>query len=113
MTSPLGTLYRLGAKILLIGVSYDRSTSFHLAEDIFGKFPKVIHGSAIIENGTRAWKRYENYDYPADSFILLGDEYEKNGLVQTGKLGSANCKLFDMKASIDFGVEWFTENKII
>ena len=110
MVSPLGVLYRLGAKVLLLGTSYKRCTTFHLSEDLSEKFPKITHSSVIMENGVRVWKSYENYDCDDSKFNALGEACEREGLMHLGKVGSADCKLFDMKTVVDFGVKWIIEN---
>jgi aminoglycoside 3-N-acetyltransferase len=111
MASPLGVLYKLGAKILMLGAKYDKCTSFHLAEYVTGKFPKITHSGAVFENGKRVWKRYENYDSNVSDFVPMGEACEKEGFVKTGKIGAADCKLFDMKVAVDFGAEWIIKKK--
>jgi len=110
MASPLGNLYKLGAKILMMGVNYNKCTSFHLSEYMTKKFPKVTHCGAVFENGIRVWKIYENYDSNVDDFVSIGEACENEGLVQLGKIGDADCKLIDMKGAVDFGVEWIIKN---
>ena len=110
IVSPLGICYKLGAKIFMIGTNYDRCTSFHLAEGLTEKCPKITHGSAIMENGIRIWKWYENNDSDTDILIPLGEACEREKFVHTGKVGYADCKLLDMKIAVDFGVNWITKN---
>ena len=111
MASPLGALYKLGAKILMLGTNYDKCTSFHLAEYMTKQFPKVTHSGAVMENGVRVWKQYENYDSDVSAFITLGGACEDNGFVYKGKVGCADSKLFDMKTVVDFGARWIIENR--
>lgn len=106
LNSPLGMLYKLNAKILMIGTNYDKNTSFHFAEDRCGIFPKVTHSGAVMEKGERKWINYENYDSIIENFIPMGIACEENNLVHKGKIGQANCKLLDMKKTVDFCVNW-------
>tara|TARA_Y100001970_G_C13844218_1_gene656000 strand:+ start:332 stop:541 length:210 start_codon:yes stop_codon:yes gene_type:complete len=55
--SPIGHLYDLGVKILLLGVDYDKCTSLYLAE-YRAKFDKklVSEGCAMSLNGERVWQ---------------------------------------------------------
>lgn len=107
MDSPLGKMYDLNAKVLLLGVDYDSCTSFHLAEALNDKMPRVKMGTAIMENGKRTWKWFEDFDYNSDDdFKELGTEFEKTGNVTIDKIGNAECKLFDIKPAVQFGKEW-------
>ena len=112
MDTPLGALYRLGAKILLLGVDYDNCTAFHLSEALTGRLPKTLDHYLVIQNGERQWVSVEDYDYDGDDdFLDLGNAYEQSGAVTAGKIGLATCKLFDLKSAVDFGVEWIACNR--
>lgn len=110
--TPLGELYSLNAKILLLGVSYLNCTAFHLSECLSGKLKKVKQGASIKENGQRIWKWFEDYDYDSDDFIKIGEAFEKSSdIVTDGKVGNADCKLFNIKAAVDFAKKWIIENR--
>jgi len=109
MDTPLGALYNIGAKILLIGVGYENCTAFHLSEALTGIFPKTAERYLITESGGRVWKTVEDYD-GVDSFHSLGSAYERCGCVTTGRVGLAACKLFGFKTAVDFGVDWIMKN---
>lgn len=111
MESPLGALYRLGAKVLLLGVEYDSCTSFHLAETLNKNMPKEKTGTSIIEDGKRIWKWFSDYTYDSEDFEKLGRDFEKNSLVTKGKVGNAQCILFDMKTGVNFAAKWLSNNR--
>lgn len=111
MNSPLGKMYELNAKVLLLGVGYSSSTSFHLAEALNPQMPKKRMGTSIMENGVRIWKWFEDFNYDCDDFEIIGKEFEKNHHVSTGMVGNAKCKLFDMKCGVDFAKAWLYENR--
>lgn len=111
MESPIGKMYNLKAKVLLLGVGYDSCTSFHLAETLIDKMPKVQVGAAILENGKRCWKWFDDYDYDTIDFKLIGNEFEENYNVQKAKIGNAECILFDMKDGVDFAKEWLIKHR--
>ncbi len=49
--SPIGKLYELGGKVLLIGVGYDKNTSIHLADaraEYPGKHNCVEHSACRV-----------------------------------------------------------------
>lgn len=110
-SSPLGKMYNIETKILLLGVGYDSCTSFHLAETQVKDMPKERMGTAMLENGTRVWKWFEDYEYDADDFEKLGKAFEDKYFVQKGTVGNAQCKLFDMREGVDFAKLWLEKNR--
>lgn len=109
--SPLGQLLKLDAKILLLGVGYDNCTSFHMAETLLDKMPKKRTGASVEENGERKWIWFDDCDYDPSDFEKIGGNYEKLYNVNTGKVGNANCKLFNMKSAVDFSIQWMKNNR--
>lgn len=110
--SPLGSLYGLGAKVLLLGVGYDSCTSFHLAETFMDNMPKIKSGTAIQKNGERRWVSFEDINYDSNDFEKLGADFENTNPVSIEKIGNAECRLFDMKAAVDFAKTWFSKNRL-
>lgn len=110
--SPLGKLYELNAKILLLGVGYNSCTSFHLAEAINECESKVMMGAAIEENHKRIWKWFEDYDYDCDDFEKLGNDLEEQGNIVIGNVGNAQCRLFGMQNGVNFAVNWLKVNRL-
>lgn len=112
MDSPLGKMYNLNAKVLLLGVGYDSCTCFHLAEALNKKMPTTKMGAAIIEDNKRIWKWFEDFDYNSDDdFKQIGKAFEATNNVITGNVGNAQCKLFPMKIGVDFANQWLQSNR--
>lgn len=111
MASPLGKLYDLQAKVLLLGVGYDSCTSFHLAEALIDRMPRKRMGAAIYESGERVWKWFEDFDYDSEDFPLLGEQFEQQAQVQVGKVGNAECRLFNIKEAVDYATLWLERNR--
>lgn len=109
--TPLGALYTRNAKILLLGVGYDRCTAFHLAEYLSDRPQLCRHGCAMNENGSRLWKWFEDYDYDADDFPNIGAAFEADGNVNHGKIGNADCRLFHLQPAVDFAHQWLLNNR--
>jgi aminoglycoside 3-N-acetyltransferase len=109
--SPLGKLYELNAKVLLLGVDYDSCTSFHLAETMMGHMPSKRMGTAMNENGQRVWKWFTDYAYDAEDFIELGQQYETHYQVKQGKIGQADSRLLELHQAIPFAVQWLERNR--
>lgn len=112
-TSPIGKLYELDGKVLLIGVDYDKNTSIHLA-DVRAEYPgkhNCIEHSAIMENGERVWKAYETLFVDGEDFNDIGAAFENAHSVNAVKLGNAEIKLMKQRELVDFAVEWIENNR--
>lgn len=112
-TSPLARLYAASAKVLFLGTGYMTCTSFHLAECRSNKRPlKAISGAAMLVQGERRWVRFEDMVFGGDDFPALGEAFERDTrAVAIGKVGEAECRLFPMRAAVDFAVEWMRLNR--
>lgn len=111
LASPLGKLYKLNAKVLLIGVGYDSCTSFHLAEATLTGMPEKKMGTAIKEDGKRVWKWFTDYVYDADDFNILGAHFELERDVRRGEVGHADCALLDMRSAVDYAGAWLKKHR--
>lgn len=111
INSPLGAMYKLNTKVLLLGVGYASCTSFHLSEILTGKMSKEKCGTSILVDGNRQWVWFEDYRYDSDDFDKIGIELEKNIEVNVGIIGNAACKLFSMKNGVDFAANWLNINR--
>lgn len=103
--SPLERLYDLGAQVLLLGVGYDRSSCFHLAESR-AHYPECEEGAPVLEEGVRVWKRYRDVVARPELFPALGQALEATGVVATGQIGRAGYRWFALHTAVDFAVSW-------
>jgi len=106
--SPLARLYDLNGWVLLLGVGYDRSTCFHLAEYRSPGAKRVSRGAPILEAGQRVWKPYIDIEFDPDCFVEMGEAFEQAGSVKVSKVGSATTKLFPVRCAVDLAVSWLT-----
>ena len=104
--TPLGALYRQHAKILLLGVDYMNCTAFHLAEVLSGKGSTVPVGCALIQEGARVWRWFEDFEYDADDFAQIGADLDASGAVTIGQIGCATSRLVDLTVAVDFARDW-------
>lgn len=111
--SPLGKLYELNAKILLVGIGLEANTSLHLAEfkANLPDMPKESKGAAVLENGKRVWKTWETLEYNDEDFHKIAADYEKEAGLTPVFIGQAESHIFSMKSLIDFGMEWLRKNR--
>jgi aminoglycoside 3-N-acetyltransferase len=109
--SPLARMYELDGRVLLLGVGYDSSTTFHLAEYRAPGQTVRSEGAPIIENGQRVWKTHDDIELDADVFPQIGVEFEASGAVTQGRVGSAQAQLFSSRAAVDFAQSWLTARR--
>lgn len=111
--SPIAKLYELDAKVLLLGVGYDKNTSIHLADaraEYPGKHDCIEH-SAIMENGVRVWKEYKTLFVDGEDFEEIGKAFEKENNFTCGKIGDADIKLMRQRDIVDYSVKWIEKNR--
>ena len=111
--TPWGVLYRLGSKVLLIGVDHENNTALHFGE---GKAststtPRQVTGAAVIKDDERRWVSWEEIVYNSDDFQELGAAYERSIGYKPIRVGQAESRLLPMKELIEFAIDWFRKNR--
>ena len=111
--SPIGKLYELNGKVLLIGVNYDKNTSLHLADVLADYKSKrnVNESSAIMVNGKRQWVTYETLYVDGEDFIEIGEDFEKSKQIESVKIGNAVVKSMSQREVVDFAIKWIEKNR--
>ena len=105
--SPLARLEELDAKVLLIGVGFDKCTCLHLAEYRTGA-PKADSSFAALIDGVREWITVSDVAVNDEGFTNLGSEFLKMEKVVRGNIGAAECYLFSLKEAVSFAERWMT-----
>ncbi|MYD63052.1 MAG: AAC(3) family N-acetyltransferase [Gemmatimonadetes bacterium] len=84
--SPMIRAYEQNGKILMLGVDYHSSTYIHVVEVMF-------------------WNERLKEDPNAELIwldrIRLGEVWDRSGILETGKIGDASCRLFQIRAYVD------------
>ncbi|WP_340371941.1 AAC(3) family N-acetyltransferase [Peribacillus sp. FSL E2-0218] len=107
--SPLGKLYDRESYVLQLGAQFDSTTCFHLAEYRI-EYKKVISlGAPVLVEGERVWKEYQELEFREELFTEVGEFYKREYEVKEGYVGSACCRLFSIKESVDYAEKWFNE----
>jgi len=105
-SSPLGVLYDLDAQVLFLGTSYGTNTCFHLAEYRQPDPPVrdflIVRGSA----DNRKLVTYSDVDTDSSIFETIGADFELATPIQLTLIGAAECRLFDLRAGVDFATNW-------
>lgn len=110
--SPVGKLYRLNGKVLLIGVGYEKNTSLHLA-DVRADYPGKRYAkesSAMMVGGTRQWVTYDTLVVDGNDFTQIGKAFEAMADVTKVSIGNAEVTCMNQRKLVDFAV-WWIENK--
>ncbi|KEO82287.1 aminoglycoside N(3)-acetyltransferase [Tumebacillus flagellatus] len=106
--SPLARMYELDAHVLLLGVGYGNATCLHLSELRAPGAELQTQYAPVMEDGARVWKAMTDIHRDSDLFPEIGTAFEKNEPVRTGRVGSAEARLFSLVKCVDFGTEWLT-----
>jgi aminoglycoside 3-N-acetyltransferase len=106
--TPLGKIYALNGKILLLGVDHGNNTSLHLAEIMaeLKNHPQETQGAAILQDNAQKWVEFQDIEYDEDDFIQIGAEFEKKTNYQSQLVGQAPSKLLPARNLIDFAITW-------
>jgi len=105
--SPVARLYDLDGRVLLVGVGYNRNTSFHFSEYRAGKTRYVDELMPLVVDGVVEWTEVTEIEFMDDqSLIDLGTDFEASNVVVNGPVGSAESRLFGVRDCVDFGVQW-------
>ncbi len=113
--SPLGAVYRLGGKVLLLGCGYDSCTSLHLAEWRL-KAPRGAQGASVRQpDGRGQWITWTDVRDNTDDFEELGADFEaaegpRAGL-SVGRVAKATARLVPQRALVDFAGTWLAAHR--
>lgn len=102
--SPLGTLVKLDAKVLLLGVGFDKCTAFHLGEN-----RSVSRVRAYDFKIGGEWRDFKALTYDDSDFRDLGERFKKDHEhdVSKGTVGDAETWLFPLAVAA-----WYAESEL-
>jgi aminoglycoside 3-N-acetyltransferase len=110
--SPLAVLYRMHARILMVGVGYGKCSAFHLAEYRYSPYPpEQIYECVIKENGHRRWLEYADVRLDDSDFEELGSALECAIDVSQGTFCGAEIRSIPIRQAVDFAARWLAENR--
>ncbi len=112
--SPLAVLDARGARILLLGVCYDKCTALHLGESRSGlQLRRVANGAPILVDGERSWIEFTEPAVDDSDFFAVGAAFEADqpDSVKHGRVGHAEARLIDMPALVAFAAKWMAEHR--
>jgi aminoglycoside 3-N-acetyltransferase len=111
-SSPLGVIYRLDGKVLLLGCGHDSNTSLHLAEWRQKSPPRASTGASVRRpDGTSEWISWTDVVANTDDFEQIGAAFEVAMGLSAGQVGDADAWLMPQRALVDFGTGWMAEHR--
>ncbi len=111
--SPLGRLYDLDAKVLLLGVGHGNDTSLHLAEyrAVWPGKADTRVGVPMRIDGVRQWHVYDDLDLDESDFATIGDDFASSGGERRSSVGAGEGRLCRQRAIVDFAVAWIEAHR--
>lgn len=110
--SPLGAVYRLGGKVLLLGCGHDSNTSLHLAEWRQKSAPRGVKGASVRRtDGSSEWISWTDVVDETDDFEQIGAAFEVAVGLSAGQVGQAEARLMPQRALVDFAADWMDEHR--
>jgi len=104
--TPYYKLARSGGKVLLMGVDQDRNTTLHAAEALTGAaYLKDITSAYIDDEGREVVIPIAAMAGPHRDFIGLDRLFRERGIMRTGRIGNAVCRLMDAGPMLDAAIE--------
>ena len=112
-SSPLGRLYELDAKVLLLGVTHANNTSLHLAETRaqWAAKPTRHEGVPGVVDGSPTWIQYDDVDHDESDFGQIGEHFANTGDEVEATVGIGVGRLCRQRAVVDFAVGWIEANR--
>ncbi|MHC5079961.1 MAG: AAC(3) family N-acetyltransferase [Planctomycetota bacterium] len=113
--SPLGSVYDLDGRVLLLGVGFGRNSSFHVAE-YRASYPgkrKLRNGSPVLVDGARKWIEYEDLDLWGGDFRRIGAAFveKESQKIRKGPVAASTSVLFPQRDAVDFAIAWMETNR--
>lgn len=112
--SPLAALCRSGAKVLLIGVGWDKCTLLHLSEHLTPYPGRRSHRMDIPRagaSGSTYWEPSRQLVMYEGDYEAVGAEAARCGLVVRGRVGAARTLLAPAADLVDLGCTWLARHR--
>ncbi|TDC84851.1 AAC(3) family N-acetyltransferase [Micromonospora sp. KC606] len=111
-SSPLGAVYRLNGKVLLLGCGHSANTSLHLAEWRQVSPLRAATGSSVQQSdGTSGWTTWVDVVADESDFDRLGAAFEATGAAVTSQVGGARACLMSQPVLVDFATAWMAAHR--
>ena len=105
--SPLGRMYSIGAKVLMIGTDFETNTSLHLAENRLNR-EVIYEKSKILTKDGEKWISFKNIELDIyDDYLEIQKNFMEQYTVNHISINESNVYLLDMKECVDFAEHYY------
>lgn len=110
--SPLAKLFQREARVVLLGVGFDKCTAFHLAEYRYVPSPPLVrYGCVVKAAGGPTWHHYDDVVLDDSDFAHCGALMEQSVKVVSGLVGQAESRCFALAEAVNFAQRWLWERR--
>lgn len=120
--SPLARLEALDAAVLLLGVGFERCSTFHLAEYRRPDPPRRRYSCVVSSDPSgertsdrqsgRQWWTFEDVSLDDSCFGVLGQDFERETEAVTElRVGLGRARLFPVRAAVAYAQQWLTHTR--
>jgi aminoglycoside N3'-acetyltransferase len=95
LDSPVGRVWELKGKVLLLGVGHDANTTIHLAETLAGVRYRRAKHLTILQNGQPTRYPYLEIDHCCENFNLVDRWLDSERAQSRGVVGHGRARLAD------------------
>jgi aminoglycoside 3-N-acetyltransferase-4 len=100
LESPVGRVYELDGRILLLGVGHDANTTIHLAE-VFASVPySVTKHCTVLADGRPTRLDYAETDHCCQRFALADEWLRRRNLQREGPIGRGQGRLIRSRDTV-------------
>ena len=93
LNSPVGRIYEVDGKILMLGVGHDANTTIHLAETLAGVRYRRPKFAMVLEAGQPVRYSYSEIDHCCDNFKLVDRWLDAEAGQRRGRVGHGEARL--------------------
>jgi aminoglycoside 3-N-acetyltransferase len=108
--SPLARLEEVGAKVMLLGVTFNSCTAFHLAD--YRHSPRLEKNRFVATvDGSRQWMNVSDITFDDSDFGDIGCQVIKTGSFKEISVGATHCWTFSIADAISTATTWMEANR--
>lgn len=108
--SPFERLYEIDAKILALGVGFNRITLLHYAESLVPQGRRKQRKIPIEVNNSRSWQLVNDVGDDLDThFPIIGEKFTLDGMATNKIIGNSLCSYMSSKDLVDYAVHYFQD----
>ena len=111
LDSPVGRVYELDGKILLLGVDHTSNTTIHLCENMAGVRYRGDKYITILKDGKPIKLEYKEIDHCCQNFSIVDGWLDERRLQRCGKVGHADARLIRSRDIVEVVTKRLKDNE--